>query len=102
MLHIIEVGAEVNIDDSRLLFDDGRAYPAHRLMWRPFRSVSIRSRLEIGFKDRLQDQLECPLDHTLTDRRNRQDADLSPVLSSMASNVIPSIPGAPLLLFAIR
>src|SRR5437762_10436723 len=80
MLHIIEVGAEVNIDDSSLLFDDGLGYPAHRLMWRPFRSVSIRPRLEISFKDRLQDELECPLDHSITDRRNRQDADFSPVL----------------------
>src|ERR1700722_14882958 len=45
-----------------------------------FRSVSKRSRLEIRLKDRLQDQLQCPLDHTITNRRNRQDADLAPVL----------------------
>src|SRR5215468_12018606 len=32
MLHVIEVGAEVNIDDSSLLFDDCLGYPVHRLM----------------------------------------------------------------------
>src|SRR5260370_32080611 len=47
----------------------------------PFRSVSIRPRLEIGFEDRFQDELECSLDHAIADRGNREDADLSaPVL----------------------
>ena len=76
--------------------------------------------------------LHRPLNHAITNSRNRQDADFSPTfgisflrarmgryvcvtsssliclkklsspLSSMASNVTPSIPGAPLLLFAIR
>ena len=44
----------------------------------PFRSVSIRPRLEVSFEDRLQNELECPLDHTITDRRNRKNADFLP------------------------
>ena len=41
-----------------------------------FRSVSVRSRLEVGFEDRLQDELERPLDHAVTNRRNREDSNL--------------------------
>src|SRR4030095_6043407 len=82
MLNVIEVGAEVNVDDSSLLLDDCLGYPVHRLMRCPFRPVSIRPRLEISFEDRLQDELNCPLDHTITDRRNRNNADLSPVLGN--------------------
>ncbi len=80
MLNVIEVGAEVNIDDASLLFDDGLGYPVHRLMSCPSRPVSIRPRLEISFEDRLQNELECSLNHTITNSRNRKNADLSPVL----------------------
>src|SRR5450432_2640031 len=45
----------------------------------PFPPVSIRPRLKISFEDRLQDQLECPLNHTITDRRKRKHADFTPV-----------------------
>src|SRR5215831_15541505 len=80
MLHVIEVGAEVNIDDSSLLFDDCLGYPVHRLMRCPFRSVSIRPRLKISFEDRLQDELDCPLDHPVFYRRDDQrELHLSPV-----------------------
>src|ERR1035438_7377089 len=60
MLNVIEVGAEVDIDDSSLLFNDALGYPVHRLMRCPFRPVSIRPRLEISFEDRLQDELGRP------------------------------------------
>jgi hypothetical protein len=53
----IQVGAEINIDDSSLLFDDCLGYPVHRLMYCPFRTISIRPRLEISLEDRLQDQV---------------------------------------------
>src|SRR5712691_11179814 len=45
-----------------------------------FRSVSVRSRLEVRFEDRLQDELERPLDHAITNRRNRKDSNLTSVL----------------------
>src|SRR6267143_2611045 len=47
-----------------------------RFMGCSFRSVSIRSRLEVSFEDRFQSELECPLDHAITDGRDRQDSDL--------------------------
>src|SRR3954462_12064671 len=132
MLHVIKVGAEVDVNDASLLLDNRFSYPVHRFMRCPFRTISVRPRLEIGFEDRLQNELECPLDHSITDCRNRKNADflapslgisffrarmgryvfetsssricsrkLSTPLSSMASNVTPPIPGAPLLLLAL-
>src|SRR5215472_3828519 len=48
-----------------------------RTLW----SVSIRSRLEVRFEDRLQDELERTLNHAVADRGNRKNADLlAPVL----------------------
>ena len=133
MLHIIEVGPQVKIDDVGFPLINRFSHSVDRFMRCPFRSVSIRLRLEIGFEDRFQNELECSLDHAITDRWNREDADLgAPVLrnlflrarmgryvfetnsslicsrklftplSSIASNVTPSIPGAPSFFLAIQ
>src|SRR5258708_5531666 len=84
MLNVIEVGPQVNVNDSRLALHYRLSHPVHRLMSCPFRSVSVRPRLEISFEDRLQNELECPLNHTITDCRNRQNADLlAPVLRNL-------------------
>src|SRR3979409_823986 len=91
MLNVIEVGPQVNVNDSRLALHYRLSHSVHRLMRCPFRSVSIRPRLEISFEDRLQNELECPLNHTIADSRNRQDADfLTPVLRNL---LLPSPPG---------
>ena len=58
----------------------GLGHPVHRLMRCPFRTISIRPRLEISLEDRLQDKLECPLNHTVPDSRYRKEADSSPLL----------------------
>src|SRR5215472_16401669 len=80
MLHVVEIGFEIQIDDSRLLLDNRLGYPVYRLMCCPVRPISIRPRLEISFKDRLQDELQRPLDHTIPDRRDDQrELHLSPV-----------------------
>src|ERR1035438_5898870 len=81
MLNVIEVGPQINVNDSRLALHNRLCHPVHRLMRCPFRSVSIRPRLKISFEDRLQNELERPLDHTVADGRDRQNADfLAPVL----------------------
>jgi hypothetical protein len=36
--------------------------------------------LEVGLKDRLQDEFERPLHHPIPDSRNLKDADFAPVL----------------------
>src|SRR5215469_709804 len=76
MLNAVEVGAEIKIDDSFLPFHNRLVDLQHRFVSCPLRSVSIRPRLKIGFKDRLQDELECPLDHTVTNGRNGKNPDL--------------------------
>src|SRR5215469_14123312 len=75
MLHVIEIGSQIQIDDARLLFDNRLGHPVDRCMGCPVRTVSIRPRLEVRFEDRLQDELQRPLDHTIPDSRNRQNAD---------------------------
>src|ERR1700680_3677501 len=83
MLNVIEVSPHVNVNDSRLALHNCLCHSVYRLMRCPFRPVSIRPRLEISFEDRLQDELECPLDHTITDSRNRKNADFSPVFRDL-------------------
>ncbi len=75
MLNAVEVGSQIKIDDSFLPFHDRLVDLQHRFMSCPLWSVSIRPRLKISFKDRLQDELECPLDHTVTNGRNGKNAD---------------------------
>src|SRR5207249_10973618 len=41
---------------------------------RPLWPIAKRSRLEVRLEDRFQDQLQCSLDHPVTDRGNRQTA----------------------------
>src|SRR5664279_4054527 len=84
MLNVIEVGPQINVNDSRLALHNRLSHSVHRLMRCPFRSVSIRPRLEISFEDRLQNELKCPLNHTIADSRSRLDADfLAPVLRNL-------------------
>src|SRR5215469_6762623 len=81
MLNIVEVGSEVKIDDSSLLFHDRSVHSEYRFMSCPPWPVSVRPRLEISFEDRLQDELEGSLNHPVTNSRNRENADFgAPVL----------------------
>src|SRR5438105_10345767 len=80
MLNVIEVGAQVDVNDSCLALHNCLCHPVHRLMCCPFRPVAIRPRLEISLEDRFQNELECPLDHTITDcRDDHHELHLSPV-----------------------
>jgi hypothetical protein len=80
----IKVGAKIQIDDARLSLTDRCLHPEHRFLRRPLRTIAVRTRLKIGFEDRLQDELQRPLDHAVADRRNRKHADLlAPVLRDL-------------------
>jgi hypothetical protein len=80
MLHIVEVGSEVKIDDAGFPLINRLGHSVYRFMRCPFYSVSIRPRLEISFEDRFQNELECPLDQAIADRGNREDADLGALI----------------------
>src|SRR5437762_7533453 len=75
----IQVGSQIQIDDFGLLNNDCLCYPVNRFMCRSFRAVSVRSCLEVRFENRFQNELECSLDHAITDGRNRENSDFSPV-----------------------
>src|SRR5262245_47305037 len=49
----------------------------------PLRAISERSGLEVGLEDRLRYQLERPLHHPVTDRGDREDADLAAILRNL-------------------
>src|SRR3954471_1488825 len=74
MLHRIEIGAQIQVDDIGLVGQNRLRHaldcPRRRLLW----PISKRSRLEVRFEDRFQDQLQCSLDHPVTNSRNRQMA----------------------------
>src|ERR1700674_3633109 len=90
MLNVIEVRPQVNVNDTRLALHNCLCHSVYRLMRCPFRPVSIRPRLEISFEDRLQDELDGPLDHTITDSRKRKNAAFCPVFRNL---LLPRPPG---------
>src|SRR5215510_9912028 len=55
-------------------------------------AIAVRTRLEVRFKDGFQDELEGSLDHTVTDRRNRQHTD--PLPSFLGNRLVPQPHGA--------
>src|SRR5215470_9390800 len=88
MPHVVEVGPQVDVDDSRLALDDSLGHPLHRLMGCPPRPVAERPRLEVGLEDGFQDELEGPLDHAVANAGDTQDADLAALLGYL----LPSVP----------
>ena len=77
---IVEVAAQVDIYDPCFLLNDPSGHQIDRFMSCPLGTISKRSRLEVCLKDRLQYELERTLHHPISNRRNRKDADLAPVL----------------------
>src|SRR5215472_11653819 len=73
MLNRVKVGSQVQIDDFGLRLHDPSGHTVDRFVSSPLRSVSVRSRLEVSFENRLQDELEGPLDHAISDGRNGEN-----------------------------
>src|SRR6516225_4390072 len=88
--HAVKIGTEIEIDDARLLSHDALGDQPDRVMGCPLRTITIRSRLEVSLKERLQYQLERPLHHAIPYGRDRQHADLSPILGYL---VLPRFHG---------
>ena len=80
MPDIVEIAAQVDVDDARLVLNDRSRHTVHRFMGCPLWTVSKRPRLEVRLEDRFQDELERALHHPVADRRNRKDADLAAIL----------------------
>ena len=80
MSNVVKIAAQVDVYDACLVLNNRSGYPVDRFMSCPLGTISKRSRLEVCLEDRLQYELERTLHHSISDRRNRKDADLAPVL----------------------
>src|SRR5262245_55466531 len=79
--NVVKVAPQINVYDACLLLNDGLRHAVDRFMSCLLGTIAKRARLEVGLKDRLQDQLKRPLHHPIPDRGNRKDADFgAPVL----------------------
>src|SRR5438876_2946022 len=67
---VVKIAPQIDIYDAYLVLYDCLGHSVDRLMSCLLGSVSKRSRLEVGLKDRLQDELERPLHHPIPDSRN--------------------------------
>src|SRR5262249_9268218 len=81
MPNVVKVAFQVEIYDACLVPNDRLGHTLDRFMCCLLGTVSKRPRLEVGLKDRLQDELERTLHHPITDSGNGKDADfIAPVL----------------------
>ena len=62
----VEIRSQVHVYYRGLVLNHRFRHPLNGLMGRALRPVPIRPRLEISLEDRLQNQLERPLDHTVS------------------------------------
>ena len=67
---VVKIAPQIDIYDACLVLNDCLGHSVERFMSCLLGTVSKRSRLEVGLKDRLQDELERPLHHPIPDSRN--------------------------------
>jgi hypothetical protein len=66
---VVKIAPQIDIYDACLVLNDCLGHSVDRLMSCLLGSVSKRSRLNVGFKDRLQAELERPLHHPISSAR---------------------------------
>src|SRR5215813_14482238 len=74
MPDIVEVRLQIHVYDTGLVLHNRLRHAQDGVMGRAFWAIAVRTRLEVRFKDRLQDELEGSLNHTITDGRDREEA----------------------------
>src|SRR5499427_2643834 len=84
---MIQVRFQIHVNDTGLVLHNRLCHAQDGVMGRAFWAIAVRTRLEVRFKDGLQDELEGSLDHTVTDRRNRQHADTLP--TALRNGLVP-------------
>src|SRR5262249_55414451 len=77
MSHRVEIRSPVEVNDARLALEDCFRNTLDRRVRGPLRSVAVRPRLEVGFEDRLQDEVESTRYHAVAKRRNGKVAHLA-------------------------
>src|SRR5215510_4804324 len=74
MPDIVEVRLQIHVNDTGLVLHNRLCHAQDGVVGRAFWAIAVRTRLEVRFKDRLQDELEGSLNHTITDGRDREEA----------------------------
>jgi hypothetical protein len=72
LIERIEETLDIRIDDVIVALATGDANGLQRLRGVPARTEAVATRLEIRFKDRLEDDLRCHLYHAVLHGRNAQ------------------------------
>jgi hypothetical protein len=101
----IQVGPQVKVNDFGFLSNDRFSHSAHRFMRGSFRSVSVRSRLEVRFENWFQNELKHICVHFREPLQLRPD-DLLTILKMALSigfgnsiSLLPAIQATRLLTF---
>src|SRR4029453_10419907 len=92
MPDIVEVRLQIPGEDASLVLHNRLCHTQDGIMGRAFWAIAVRTRLEVRFKDGLQDELEGSLNHTITDGRDREDAGTSAAL--LRDRLLPQPHGA--------
>ncbi len=85
----VEVAREINVDDAVLAAAQSRSHLLDRLVRRTSRARPEGAVREVGFEDRFQNQPEGALDHAVSDRGDRDHADLAALLRNLSSSIRP-------------
>src|SRR5207237_9632206 len=80
MPDIVKVGSQIKVEDPRLPLSYCFSNSLDRVVCCPLGPISIRPRLDVRLEHRFEDELERTLHHSVTDRRDRQDADVAALL----------------------
>jgi hypothetical protein len=75
MPEMVAVRVQIHVNDARLVLHNRLRHAQDRIMGGALGAIAVRTRLEVRFKEGFQDPLAGSLDHTVTDRRNRQHTD---------------------------
>src|SRR2546430_9014667 len=92
MPDILEVRVQIHVNDAGLVLHNRLRHTNNGNMGGALGAIAVRTRLEVRSKDGFQHELEGSLDHTVTDRRNRQHADTFPTV--LGNRLVPQPHGA--------
>ena len=85
----VEVARQIDVDDAVSAAAQSRSHLLDRLVRRTSRTRSKGAVREVGFEDRFQDQPEGALHHAVSNRGNRDHADLAALLGNLSSSIRP-------------
>src|SRR3972149_6304454 len=92
MAYVVKVALKVYVDDLGKPLHQPMHDPIQCLVCRAPGPVSKGAWIKVRFKDRLQDQLYCPLNNPISDGGNSEPAFSAPIRPLVAGRFRPGIP----------